>query len=304
MDSRQYEMFYMSKHLRSRLFRYALTIGITMMCLLPIRGETRRAIVIGIGKQLDKSWGKINGDKDVPLVVGMLKENGFSDITTLVNEQATKTAIVSAFQSLAKRAKDGDIILIHFSGHGQLMTDLNGDENDKLDESWIPYDAYRKYCSNDRGEKHLSDDEICQYLNRLREKIGNKGEIAVVVDACHSGDSTRDLCENESVVVRGVDVDFVIPGKKSKTSSVHGPETWITLSACQDFQLNQEYNGVGKLTHILVNNWRDFVGKSDMSIYKAIDEMYETRKYKGPVAQNPQLSGKTGRVLSLIFTKK
>jgi len=256
-----------------------------------------------LGEQLDKSWNKINGDKDVPLVVSMLKANGFGDIATLTNKKATKAGIINAFNSLINRSQKGDIIYIQFSGHGQMMTDLNGDEKDGFDEAWIPYDAYLKYCSKDKGEKHLSDDEIAQYLTRLRSRIGREGVIAVVVDACHSGDSTRDLCENDSVVVRGVDVDFVIPGKRTE-SSVRTPESWLTLSACQDFQLNQEYNGVGKLTHILANNWRDYVGKSDQTIYKAIDEVYETRKYKGPVAQNPRLSGKTGRVLSLIFNKK
>lgn len=280
-----------------------ILLTIIMSCFFPAEAKTRRAVVIGLGEQLDKSWGKINGDKDVPLVVSMLKANGFSDIATLTNKKATKVGIVNAFNSLINRSRKGDIIYIQFSGHGQMMTDLNGDENDGLDEAWIPYDAYLKYCSKDKGEKHLSDDEIAQYLTRLRSKIGSEGVIAVIVDACHSGDSTRDLCEKDSVVVRGVDVDFVIPGKKSK-SSARSSETWLTLSACQDFQLNQEYNGVGKLTHILANNWRNYVGKSDQTIYKAIDEVYETRKYKGPVAQNPRLSGKTGRVLSLIFNKK
>lgn len=278
-------------------------LSILLTCFLPSEAKTRRAVVIGLGEQLDKSWGKINGDKDVPLVVSMLKSNGFSDIATLTNSKATKTGIVNALNSLISRSQKGDIIYIQFSGHGQMMTDMNGDEKDGLDEAWIPYDAYLKYCAKDRGEKHLSDDEIARYLTRLRSKIGNEGVIAVVVDACHSGDSTRDLCENDSVVVRGVDVDFVIPGKRTR-SSVRSSESWLTLSACQDFQLNQEYNGVGKLTHILANNWRDFVGKSDQTIYKAIDEVYETRKYKGPVAQNPRLSGKTGRVLSQIFNKK
>ena len=184
-----------------------------------------------------------------------------------------------------------------------MMTDMNGDEKDGLDESWIPYDAYLKYCAKDRGEKHLSDDEIAAFLSRLHTKIGDGGAIAVVVDACHSGDSTRDLCESDSIVVRGIDVDFVIPGKRTKTSA-RSSESWLTLSACQDFQLNQEYNGVGKLTHILANNWRNYVGKSDQAIYQSIDETYETRKYKGPVAQNPRLSGKYGRVLSLIFNKR
>lgn len=283
--------------------KLAIIISLLLTCFLPAEAKTRRAVVIGLGEQLDKSWNKINGDKDVPLVVSMLKSNGFRDIATLTNKNATKAGIVNAFNSLINRSQKGDIIYIQFSGHGQMMTDLNGDEKDGLDEAWIPYDAFLKYCTQDKGEKHLSDDEIAQYLTRLRSKIGREGVIAVVVDACHSGDSTRDLCEGDSVVVRGVDVDFVIPGKRSK-SSARFPETWLTLSACQDFQLNQEYNGVGKLTHILANNWRDFVGKSDQAIYEAIDEVYETRKYKGPVAQNPRLSGKTGRVFSVIFNKK
>lgn len=291
------------KHLMKKLTYIAALLALMMTCVLPLEAKTRRAVVIGLGEQLDKSWGKINGDKDIPLVVSMLKANGFNDIATLTNSKATKAGIVNALNSLISRSQKGDIIYIQFSGHGQMMTDLNGDEKDGLDEAWIPYDAYLKYCSKDKGEKHLSDDEIAQYMTRLRSKIGNEGVIAVVVDACHSGDSTRDLCENDSVVVRGVDVDFVIPGKRSK-SSARISESWLTLSACQDFQLNQEYNGVGKLTHILTNNWRNYVGKSDQTIYKAIDEVYETRKYKGPVAQNPRLSGKTGSVLSQIFNKK
>lgn len=278
-------------------------LALVLTCVLPSEAKTRRAVVIGLGEQLDKSWNKINGDKDVPLVVSMLKANGFGDIATLTNKKATKAGIINAFNSLINRSQKGDIIYIQFSGHGQMMTDMNGDEKDGFDEAWIPYDAYLRYCLKDKGEKHLSDDEIAQYLTRLRSRIGREGVIAVVVDACHSGDSTRDLCENDSVVVRGVDVDFVIPGKRTG-SSVRTPESWLTLSACQDFQLNQEYNGVGKLTHILANNWREYVGKSDQTIYKAIDEVYETRKYKGPVAQNPRLSGQTGRVLSLIFNKK
>lgn len=278
-------------------------LTLILTCVLPIEAKTRRAVVIGLGEQLDKSWGKINGDKNVPLVVSMLKANGFSDITTLTNSNATKADIVNAFNSLVNRSRQGDIIYIQFSGHGQLMTDINGDETDGLDEAWIPYDAYLIYCAKDRGEKHLSDDEIAQFLTRLRSKIGNNGAIAVIVDACHSGDSTRDLCEKDSVVVRGVDEDFIIPGKRTKSSD-HISESWLTLSACQDFQINQEYNGVGKLTHILANSWQNYVGKSDQTIYNAIDEAYETRMYKSPVAQNPRLSGQTGRVLSLIFTKR
>lgn len=141
-------------------------------------------------------------------------------------------------------------------------------------------------------------------MSRLRDKIGSEGAIVVVVDACHSGDSTRDLCTADSAVVRGVDEVFRIPGRHYGTGSDVPEETWLTLSACQNFQINQEYNGVGKLTHILVNNWRDYVGLSDRSIFSAIDRTYETRKYKGQLAQNPRLSGVSGKILSKIFVKK
>lgn len=279
-------------------------LTLILTCCLPVEGATRRAVVIGLGEQLDKSWDKINGDKDVPLVASMLKSNGFTDVVTLVNSKATKAGIVNAFNSLINRSQKGDIIYIQFSGHGQMMTDMNGDEKDGMDEAWIPYDAYLNYCAKDKGEKHFSDDEIARYLTSLRAKIGSEGTIAVVVDACHSGDSTRDVCEEDSIVVRGVDVDFKIPGKRTKSATSRTSEAWLTLSACQDFQLNQEYNGVGKLTHILVNNWRNYAGHSDKAIINAIDTTYETRKYKGPVAQNPRLSGQTGQVLSKIFIKK
>lgn len=282
----------------------AALLTLILTCCLPVEGATRRAVVIGLGEQLDKSWDKINGDKDVPLVASMLKSNGFTDVVTLVNSKATKAGIVNAFNSLINRSQKGDIIYIQFSGHGQMMTDMNGDEKDGMDEAWIPYDAYLNYCAKDKGEKHFSDDEIARYLTSLRAKIGSEGTIAVVVDACHSGDSTRDVCEEDSIVVRGVDVDFKIPGKRTKSATSRTSEAWLTLSACQDFQLNQEYNGVGKLTHILVNNWRNYAGHSDKAIINAIDTTYETRKYKGPVAQNPRLSGQTGQVLSKIFIKK
>lgn len=71
-----------------------------MVCALgsgSLQAQTRRALVIGLGEQQDKSWAKINGDKDVPYVKEMLVESEYKDIVTLVNRQATKASIVSAF---------------------------------------------------------------------------------------------------------------------------------------------------------------------------------------------------------------
>lgn len=253
---------------------------------MTIMAQTRRALVIGIGVQKDANWAKINGDKDVPYVQQMLRNAGYTDVRTLINKQATKASIVAAFKRLAAKCKTGDMVYVQFSGHGQLVTDVNGDEQDGWDEAWIPYDAYLEYGRKDRGEKHLIDDEINVLLMGIRNKIGNSGKLLVVVDACHSGDSSRG---DEDEVIRGVKDEFVIPIKK-KGKTVKAPERWITLGACKDFQLNQEMKTpkVGKLTYALYM----IAQKGNVSLAE-IEAMMSA--YRGRLPQTPVLTGETSK---------
>ena len=258
--------------MRIRIITYIL-----LLLSLSVSAQTKRALVIGLGEQQDKAWNKINGDKDVPLVQGMLKNAGFKSVTTLVNRQATKTGIVGAFKRLTASCKQGDVVYIHYSGHGQQMTDVHNDEKDGLDECWIPYDAYRKANATYHGEKHLTDDELNVYLNAIRNKIGAKGKLLVVIDACHSGDSTRG---DDDEIVRGVEDTLVVDsqnvrglyetfemiksffagdnGKENVINTKAKPlaERWITISACRSDQVNVEMKkpAVGKLTYAL---WKE-----------------------------------------------
>lgn len=237
-----------------------LIIYLFLLLSLSVTSQTKRALVVGLGQQQDKAWNKINGDKDVPIVQGMLKSAGFKSVTTLVNQQATKAGIIGAFKRMAASCKQGDVVYIHYSGHGQQMTDVHNDETDGLDECWIPYDAWRKACKTYHGEKHLTDDELNVYLNAIRDKIGAKGKLLVVIDACHSGDGTRG---DEDEVVRGVEdvfkaVKSLIIGDNDKEKVINQKakplaERWITLSACKSDQVNIEMKNpaVGKLTYAL-----------------------------------------------------
>lgn len=247
---------------------------------------TKRALVIGIGEQEDRSWAKINGDKDVSYVQDMLSKYGYNDVITLVNEQATKKAIVLSFQKLTAVCNPGDIVYIHFSGHGQQVTDVNGDETDGWDEAWIPYDAYLTYDERlYKGENHLVDDELNTLLTSVRNKIGDSGKMLVVVDACHSGDSVRGSDIDETV--RGVKDEFVIPVKKRGTDT-KAPEMWLTLSACKDYQLNQEMKTpqVGKLTYALYSLSRE----RNVTFETVQDFM---KRHRGQFAQTPVLTGDT-----------
>ena len=216
---------------------------------------TKRALVIGIGNYPEASgWAKINGDKDLPIVRDMLLANGFQskDIVELKNESATADAIRKALDALVGKAAKGDVIYIHFSGHGQQITDLHGDEEDGFDEAWIPIDAQFSYAKGKyKGENHIVDDQLNQWLSQLRSKVGATGKITVVADACHSGGGSRGDEDESEYVVRGTSDAFVIPGNTKPFSGEVGTIDWIFISACKSYQCNYEYKGTGSLTYAL-----------------------------------------------------
>lgn len=216
---------------------------------------TKRALVIGIGNYPEASgWAKINGDKDLPIVRDMLLANGFQskDIVELKNESATADAIRKALDALVSKAAKGDVIYIHFSGHGQQITDIHGDEEDGFDEAWIPIDAQFSYAKGKyEGENHIIDDQLNQWLSQLRSKVGATGKITVVADACHSGGGSRGDEDESEYVVRGTSDAFVIPGNTKPFSGEVGTIDWIFISACKSYQCNYEYKGTGSLTYAL-----------------------------------------------------
>lgn len=225
-----------------------------------------RALVIGIGEYpAEKGWSKISGDKDVPYVVKTLEANGYtkSDIVTLINAAATRENIVRAFNNLIFTCRKGDNVYIHYSGHGQLVTDLNGDEQSGYDEAWVPYDAAMAYVPGVyEGERHLLDDEINIMLHKLTKRIGDTGRLTVVSDACHSGGITCDVSDyaesniGDTVVYRGANSIFTMPQNGSEHFiKMQKPvaESWIAISACMYYQNNKECVKIrcGSLTYAL-----------------------------------------------------
>ena len=263
-----------------------------------VSAQTKRALVIGLGEYEDKEWSKINGDKDVPIVREYLKKAKYSQIVTLVNKEATKVGITSAFKTLAEDCKPNDVVYIHFSGHGQPMKDINNDEKDGLDECWVPYDAYLKPCAMDRGEKHLVDDEVNSLLNNIRDRIGDGGKMLVVIDACFSGTATRSPEET----LRGVGEIFeaVKSYLEEPAEESVGPETenerWITLSACTSNQVNVEIKvpqigKMGKLTYAIHCNLKNGNLGSNGEFFSKIRRFVKINT-RGRM-QKPEMTGET-----------
>lgn len=291
-----------------------IIIYFLLLLSLPVQlhAQTKRALVIGLGEQQDKAWNKINGDKDVPFVQAILKKAGFKSVTTLVNRQATKVGIVRAFKRMTASCKHGDVVYIHYSGHGQQMTDVHNDERDGLDECWIPYDACRKASATYHGEKHLTDDELNVYLNAIRNKIGAKGKLLVVIDACHSGDGTRgeddeivrgveDTLKVDSLNARGLYETFeaiksFFMGDNGKEKIINAKakplaERWITISACRSNQVNVEMKSpaVGKLTYAL---WKELKNSDKVNNDEFIRRIRKfVNRNTGSRSQQPEMTG-------------
>lgn len=295
----QQDIKQVEKMIDKRSAQICVLLGLLFMSLsTTMYAQTKRALVIGIGKQEDPAWNKINGDKDVPYVLEILNNANYEQIITCVNEEATKAAIVSAFEVLADSCMASDIVYIHYSGHGQQMRDRGCDEQDALDECWIPYDAYRKPCDKDRGEKHLVDDELNMLLTNIRNKIGDNGKMLVVVDACHSGDATRGMSET----VRGVEDVFEtvkswlgLSSSEQHTNIHPNAERWITLSACESNQVNIEMKSptAGKLTYAIYSKVKNREFGTNEEFFKRLRMFVNMNT--GSRLQRPTMTGETAK---------
>lgn len=267
--------------------RHFFIILLALTCLIEsISAGNKRALTVFIGDYPEASgWNKIASRNDKDVIFKMLHELGFNadDITSLEDEEATYDAILQDLDSLLSSASLGDMIYIHFSCHGQQITDQDGDEaltnpKDRYDEALIPYDACIAYNWNGyKGEHHLIDDVLNSYMSQICRRIGKDGCLLVVNDACHSGGLER---EGKSIGLfphRGTFDAFEQPltGRKGQPE-IH-PVTWISISACKDFQTNFEVNAddrrYGRLSFAISRCFR--AGMTARQLMEALREEYE-----------------------------
>jgi len=269
------------------------------------------ALIIAIGKYEPSSgWNTLSSLNDVKYVKAALLSQGFDekDIDTLKGEQATKAGMVKAIDRLIARANEGDIVVFHFSGHGQQVFDKapRKDESDGYDESLVAYDAKLRYDPiKYQGQNHFTDDELGDKLTNLRKKIGANGSLLVLIDACHSGTATRGQeiavarGSQEAIEPKGYNPD-ITESSADKNDMFDDPNllsNLVLISASSADQLNYETkdnlkNGVGSLTYAFSRAISEINGEINYDI------LFE--KIKGDIQgwkpfQNPQIEGNTSQ---------
>lgn len=279
--------------------------SITVLLLLAvcqIALAERYALIIGISNYPKESgFSTTTGANDIPYTLAALVYYGFDakNITILKDSAATYEAITYSLHDITKKVKPGDDVFLHFSGHGQRVINYSKNRYEKDDSSWVPYNAHKSYKKwVYSGQSHLIDDELNTILHTIKGKIGESGRISVVVDACYSEGSTRDLKPRRQI--RGVSETFSVPADdflvlKEKNSDT-APENWLTLSACSDFEFNQEYRekDCGLLTYILYVKLKDKASTVPAStLLTLITEKYDQilKQQFNALPQTPHLDG-------------
>jgi hypothetical protein len=148
------------------------------------------ALLIGINQYPNFApRGQLSGCVNDVEVMRQALVNSFnfpeSHVAVLTDRQATREGILTAMNDLVGRVGQDDVVVVHYSGHGSQMTDLEGDEPDGLDETIVPYDSGRDPYPN----RDIKDDEIYLWLKALTAKTSS---VTLVFDCCHSGTITRD----------------------------------------------------------------------------------------------------------------
>jgi len=176
-------------------------------------GPQKRALIIGISNYSPETgWKSINAENDVQLLEKTFLAKDFKawNISILRDSQATKEFAVLQIESLIRKSNSGDIVHIHFSGHGQQIIDKNDDEDDGYDEALVFYNGKAAFDSNYRLEGHLTDDELGILLHKLAEKVGFRGQVVISMDAAHTGPDSFDPDDLNALSSRGGMIEDIL----------------------------------------------------------------------------------------------
>lgn len=168
------------------------TAAICFVAITIAHAETR-AVLIGVS-DYDNSIGlaDLRGPRnDVVLLSEVLRERGVDNIEILADgvEGATAptyAAITAALAAQARKARPGDLVILHFSGHGTRQIDKNGDEADGYDEVFLPADVAR--AQEGVIPNALTDEEIGKAVRAIRAA---GADVWTIMDFCHAGTGLR-----------------------------------------------------------------------------------------------------------------
>ena len=141
----------------------------------------RRALCVGINRYPTSPLFGCVADANTwsSTLIGL----GFEKPMMLLDEAATRKAILDNLGALIRSSRSGDVIVFQYAGHGTTLPDYSGDEAsgdiENKDEAICPFDFAEG--------NFLVDDDIAMVLNQVPSGVN----MTCFIDCCHSGTITR-----------------------------------------------------------------------------------------------------------------
>ncbi len=176
--------------------------------------------------------GKLNAcENDARSMQEIAKAMGYRTEIRL-SEQGTRAAVADFLTKAARDLKSGDMLLLTYSGHGNQVADLDGDEPDKLDETWCLYDG------------QMIDDELYRMYGALAEGV----RVLILSDSCHSGTVAKGVFYQMALtsgLAGALDISMV--GKGAPKGAAYGPKFLPPDVALRTLQQNKPfYEAIGR----------------------------------------------------------
>lgn len=271
----------------------------------------KKAVLIGINRYRIPGADLRGCVPDVKNMSDLLQRlYGFdaADIQMITDFDATKKAMQDAITGLIQGGNRGDVLLLHYSGHGSNVPDDNGDEADNRDEILCPTDL--------DWYDPLRDDWLRSVFDGLRDGVN----LTMISDSCHSGTVTRALEPPDAPIIERYlpspwDLAAVESGR-----SLAGATRGTLHKAPEEERSKRDIVPVDDMAEVLISGCRadqtsadaaingGFAGALTYNLVEAIDEATKQLSYRelhdatcaklkrGRYDQIPQLEGNKARL--------
>jgi len=164
---------------------------------LSLQNFNKYAVIIGIGKYEDTSIRALKyAAKDAEEMYKFLINPAHGNfpagnVKKLINEEATSRNIKSAIGTwLPQNVKQGDMVILFYSGHGGVELDQFGEEVDGKSKYIIPYDAQ----ADDLFATALLNSLVSTMLDRV-----TSNRMVFFIDCCYSGGVTDNISSVKTI---------------------------------------------------------------------------------------------------------
>lgn len=215
------------------------------------------ALLIGIDDYRQPGFQRLRGCKNDAQLMANLLQQQFAlprgHCRLLLDEDATRDAILDALRELAEGAAAGDLLVVYYAGHGSRMRDREGTKPTGWDETLVPFDSGRAPATN----RDITDDELRLWLLSLESR---EVFVTLILDCCHAGGiprggptaSTSRGGPEDPRPVDELPASPISVRQRAGLSSAAAvidllprSDRFVVLSACRDDEKAQEYVSPG-----------------------------------------------------------